>query len=95
MQPELPTIEEAGGPKMDLSFWTGLVAPAGTPKPVIDRLVEASRKIAADPTFAKQLVPMGATPIKGSTPSTYTMETVSEIEYWNKVVADGGIAKID
>lgn len=95
MQPDLPTIEEAGGPKMDLSFWTGLVAPAGTPQPIIDRLAEASKKIAADPTFAKQVLPMGATPIKGSTPTSYTAETVNEIAHWKKVVTDAGIEKID
>ncbi|WP_312524991.1 tripartite tricarboxylate transporter substrate binding protein [Comamonas sp.] len=95
MQPELPTIEEAGGPAMDLSFWTGLVAPAGTPKPIIDKLAEVSRKIAADPAFATQLVPMGASPIKGSTPEIYTSETVSEIKYWQKVVADTGIERLD
>jgi len=95
MQPELPTMEEAGGPRMDLSFWTGLVAPAGTPKSIIEKLVEASKRIALDPGFAKQLLPMGATPIHGSNPSTYLAETLNEIEYWNKVVIDGKIARID
>lgn len=93
--PDVPTISEAGGPAIELSFWTGMVAPAGTPKPVVDKIAEATRKIASEPAFAKLLHAQGATPIKDSTPESYTQQTVDEIRYWSKMVADGGVPKME
>lgn len=93
--PDIPTITEAGGPAIDLSFWTGLVAPPGTPKPIVEKLAEATRKVASEPAFAKLLQAQGATPIKDSTPETYIRQTVDEIRYWSKMVTDGGVPKME
>lgn len=86
--PQLPTVKEAGAAAMDISPWFGLTAPAGTPQPIVDRLHAAARKITEDPVFAEKLVTIGAVPISGSTPDSYTKEAVADIAYWKKFVVD-------
>lgn len=93
--PELPTLKEAGAASMDASAWAGIVAPKGTPAAVIERLSQAAQQIAADPAFAEQLRPLGATVITGSTPRSYLDETVVEAGFWKKMVTDGVIDMAD
>lgn len=93
--PNLPTLHEAGAAPMDASAWAGLVAPKGTPAAVVERLGQAARQIVADPAFADQLRPLGATVITGSTPQSYLQETVAEGAFWKKMVADGVIDMAD
>ena len=57
--PEIPTMEEVGASDTYLTFWQGLWAPKGTPKPVIARLNEAVVKAFADPTVVKRLTDLG------------------------------------
>jgi len=86
--PQLPTMKEAGAAVMDISPWFALTAPAGTPKPIIDRLHGAAKKITEDPSFDEKLAAIGAVPIEGSTPESYTRESISDIAYWKKFVVD-------
>jgi len=86
--PQLPTVKEAGSAPMDISPWFGLTAPAGTPLPIIERLHAAARKITEDPAFAEKLATIGAVPIHGSTPESYTKESIADIAYWKKFVVD-------
>lgn len=86
--PDLPTLSEAGAVAMDVSPWFGVTAPAGTPGIVIDRLAAALRAIAVDKTFEQRLASIGATPIRGSTPETYTKDSIADIEYWKKFVVE-------
>lgn len=86
--PDLPTLREAGAVGMDISPWFGVTAPAGTPRPVIDRLAQALRTIVEDRNFETRLASIGAAPIRGSTPETYTSDSVADIANFKKFVVD-------
>ena len=86
--PQLPTLKEAGAAAMDISPWFALTAPAGTPQPIIDRLHAAAKAITEDKAFSERLVTIGAVPIIGSTPDSYTKESIADIAYWKKFVVD-------
>ena len=86
--PDLPTLREAGAAGMDISPWFGVTAPAGTPRPVIDRLAQALRTIVEEGSFETRLASIGAAPIRGSTPETYTSDSVADIAYWKRFVVD-------
>ena len=58
--PDVPTMAEAGLPGYLSESWNGIVAPAGTPKPVIDRLYRAMAKVMATPKVQEALLPLGA-----------------------------------
>lgn len=59
--PELPTIAEAGVPGFQLEWWQGVVAPAGTPQPVVQRLVAALKVVANDPRVKAETLGLGLT----------------------------------
>jgi tripartite-type tricarboxylate transporter receptor subunit TctC len=60
--PDVPSISEAGYPKAEFSFWTGLSVPAKTPRPVIDRLHDAVQDALKDPDLQAKLGKLGVTP---------------------------------
>ena len=66
--PDVPTVRELGFPAMELEGWNGLFAPAGTPRPIIDRLHREVVAAVRHPDVAKRLVELGAEPV-GSTPA--------------------------
>ncbi|HQQ70377.1 MAG TPA: tripartite tricarboxylate transporter substrate binding protein [Alicycliphilus sp.] len=61
--PDVPTVAEVGYPGMEMQAWTGFVAPAGVPQPVLTRLADEIRKIMASPEVHKQLIGSGAEPV--------------------------------
>lgn len=65
--PDVPTVRELGFPNMELEGWNGLFAPAGTPRPVIERLHREVVAAVKHPEVARRLVELGAEPV-GSTP---------------------------
>lgn len=87
--PELPTIAEAGVTGYEASTWYGLLAPAKTPKPVVDRLHAETVKILAGPA-RQRLEVQGFEPI-GGTPAEFGAYIKSEIAKWAKVIKDAGI----
>ncbi len=87
--PELPTIAEAGVKGYDAATWYGLLAPARTPKPVVDRLHADVVKILAGPT-RQRLEAQGFEP-DGGTPAAFAAYIQSEIAKWAKVIKDAGI----
>jgi tripartite-type tricarboxylate transporter receptor subunit TctC len=64
--PEVPTMIEAGVADFDISGWAGLFAPAGTPKPVVNRLVQQTVSIVQTPDFREKLQALGAEPVGSS-----------------------------
>ncbi len=88
--PDLPTFDELGLKGMHVALWYGLVAPAGTPAPVVQRLNAELNKVLSLPAvreaFAKQSV--DAAP---GTPAEFTAFMQSEMDRWGKVVKDAGI----
>ena len=64
--PALPTVAEAGVPGFESDLWYGLFAPAGTPRPLIEKLSAALARVLAEPDIARKLVEQGAEPRPGS-----------------------------
>lgn len=87
--PELPTIAEAGVTGYEASTWYGLLAPAKTPKPVVDRLHADTVKILAGPA-RQRLEIQGFEPV-GGTPAEFSAYIKSEIVKWAKVIKDANI----
>lgn len=87
--PDVPTIAQAGLSGYDVESWFGIFAPAGTPRPLIDRLYADSAKILAMPDVRQKLEEQGAD-IVGSTPEQFAAHVKREIAKWAKVVKDSG-----
>jgi tripartite-type tricarboxylate transporter receptor subunit TctC len=88
--PEIPTMAESGVPGYEVSAWFGLLAPASTPKPVIDALYTNIAAILKQPEVVKQLFDLGAEP-GGNTPEAYARQIAADVEKWKKVVAATGV----
>jgi tripartite-type tricarboxylate transporter receptor subunit TctC len=91
--PDIPTIAEAGVPGYDSGVWYALLAPAGTPRAIIDRLNRETIVVLNNPEYSKALSEQGIEPI-GSTPEELTQYIRRELDKWAKVVKDTG-ARID
>jgi tripartite-type tricarboxylate transporter receptor subunit TctC len=94
--PDVPTIEEAGGPSVkgfDATSWFGLVAPAGTPMDIVNRLQQETAKALATPALKERLQSQGAIP-SGMTSAEFARFIAAETAKWAKVVKASG-AKVD
>ncbi len=87
--PEIPTMDESGLKGYEVSAWFGLLAPAGTPKAVVDTLYSNVAAILRQPGMEKQLLDLGAEP-GGNTPEAYAKQIAADVEKWRKVVAVTG-----
>jgi tripartite-type tricarboxylate transporter receptor subunit TctC len=87
--PEVPAIAETL-PGFSNTTWFGLLGPAGTPKPVVDRINAEMKKAVANPDFAKQLVAMGLEPAS-STPAEFHGMIRTELQRWSRVIKEAGI----
>ncbi len=83
--PELPTVAEAAVPGFDVRLWLGILAPAGTPRPVIERLSAETGKALAHPDVARSLGAQGFAAQIG-TPDQFDRFYRSEVAKWRKVV---------
>lgn len=92
--PNIPTLAESGLPDFDVSAWTGLFVPAGTPDAVIDRLNSETRKIASDPHYV-DLVHKMATNVTSSSPHEFGLFVRDDVARWKKVIANAGIPTIE
>jgi tripartite-type tricarboxylate transporter receptor subunit TctC len=88
--PDLPTIAEAGVPGYDSGSWFGLLAPAKTPKAVVDQLSAESARILKLPEVSKRISELGAEPV-GSTPEQFAELIKTEIAKWAKVIKDANV----
>ncbi len=87
---DVPTMVESGVPGFVVSSGFGLLAPAGTPRPAIDRVHGAVVKALAEPSVRNNLSSQGAEPV-GNTPEEYAKFNRDEIEKWIKVARAAGI----
>jgi len=92
--PDLPTIAEAGPlPGFDASSWFGLLAPAGTPSDIVNRIQQECAKALGTPALKERLLSQGAIP-SGSTPAQFAGFIAAETKKWARVVKVSG-AKVD
>jgi tripartite-type tricarboxylate transporter receptor subunit TctC len=90
--PDVPTMAEAGMPDFDTSLWFGLLAPAGTPRPVIDKLAVAARQAMHTPDAMASLSKQGYEPLDAG-PDEFATFMRSEIARWSEVARSAGLVK--
>ncbi|CAB3825232.1 Bug family tripartite tricarboxylate transporter substrate binding protein [Achromobacter animicus] len=88
--PDVPTFAEGGLPDMDNMAWYGLVAPAGTPQAVVDRVHAAAVKALKDPKIAQRLADGGSI-VDGNTPAEYAAQIKRELELRQRIAKDRNI----
>jgi tripartite-type tricarboxylate transporter receptor subunit TctC len=88
--PQAPTIAEAGVPGYATTTWYGLLAPAGTRQPVIDRLSAAANKAVMSADLRERMLSDGAEPV-GSSPAAFQQHLAAEMAKWRKVVQRTGV----
>jgi tripartite-type tricarboxylate transporter receptor subunit TctC len=91
--PEIPTLNELGVTGFDAGAWLGMLAPAGTPRPIVEKLNRELNAILDEPDAQRRLLALGAEILK-STPDEFAAHIKSEHEKWGKVVRESG-AKIE
>lgn len=90
--PDVPTVAEQGVAGYDVRSWAGLMAPAGTPRPVIDRLNAELLKALTVPSVRSRLEDMGGE-ARGSTPEEMRAMVAAEAQKWSQVVAEAKIPR--
>lgn len=88
--PDVPTLAESGMPGFEVGAWQGLMVPANTPKPVIERLNAEVMKALQTPEVRQKLALQGAEPL-GSTPEAYGAYVQKELTRWASVVKQTGV----
>ena len=91
--PNIPTIAEAGVPGYEATIWLGLMAPAATPKPILERLSTEVRKVINAPEVKENWAKQGAVPI-AMTPEEFGKFLRADIAKWGKLVKETGM-KVD
>jgi tripartite-type tricarboxylate transporter receptor subunit TctC len=87
--PGIPTIAEAGLPGYAVTTWHGLLAPAGTPQQIVNRLSTETAKALQNADIREKFAAQGVDPVS-STPDQFAAMMKSEIEKWRKVIAAAG-----
>ena len=90
MAPDLPTVAEAGVPGFDVIGWNGVLAPAGTPPVIANRLYGELEKSLKLPDVVHRLAATGFEPV-GSTPASFAEFVRKDIERWARVIRDAGL----
>ena len=88
--PDVPTFAELGYPKVNVSLWYGLLAPAGTPRPVIEKLSRAVGQILDSKDVAERLQAQGAEPMRGA-PEAFAAFMREEMAKWAPVVKTANV----
>ena len=89
LMPEVPTLKEAGV-KVDVALWYGVLAPAGTPKEIVQLLNAATAKAARSPDIRQKLLDQGAEPV-GNTAEEFAAMLREEVPKWTEVIRASGI----
>jgi tripartite-type tricarboxylate transporter receptor subunit TctC len=88
--PNVPTLNEAGFPGFESSTYYGLLAPAGTPRPIINRMHAELVKVIKSPESLERLASVGAMPV-ANTPEQFADANRRDVEKWAKVIKEHGI----
>jgi tripartite-type tricarboxylate transporter receptor subunit TctC len=88
--PDLPTIAESGIPGFEATSWFGLLAPAGTPAPVVGKIYQEAAKIVAQPDMREKFAQIGVDSV-GNPPDEFAAIIKADTAKWAKVIRDAGI----
>jgi tripartite-type tricarboxylate transporter receptor subunit TctC len=88
--PALPTVAESGFPGFEATSWFALVAPAGTPQPIVDKAHQVTLTIVRDPDMRAKFAQLGVDTV-GNSPAELAEIIKSDIAKWAKVIMDAGI----
>jgi tripartite-type tricarboxylate transporter receptor subunit TctC len=91
--PDIPTIAEAGVAGFDAVGWTSVSVPAGTPKPIVDRLQVELAAAAATPDVQALIVRLGLIPAASPPPPALQKFLAAEIDRWGGIIEKAGVAK--
>src|SRR5204863_1206205 len=91
--PDLPTVAEAGVPGYAAPTWSGVIGPAGIPRPVVDKLNAAINRAIKSPSFQERFAAIGDEPA-GGTPEQFAAVIAQDSAKWREVVLRPG-AKFD
>jgi tripartite-type tricarboxylate transporter receptor subunit TctC len=92
--PQVPTLAEAGYPEMVSSSWQGVFVPAGTPRPIVDKLHAALLATMATPEVAQRFAGGGVNVVTSKTPEDFAAYVAAETARWGKIAKESG-ATID
>jgi tripartite-type tricarboxylate transporter receptor subunit TctC len=92
LQPELPTMDEAGVKGFDITSWQGYLGPAGLPRDIVTKLNAEIRKVVERPDIKKQLADRGMEAFSG-TPESFAGFLREQLVLWEKLIANAGIEK--
>ena len=88
--PDVPTVDEAGYKGYNVITWNGLMAPAQTPRPIVERVAMEVARAVKDPAFAERLTKFGVDPL-GNSPEEFTKLIQQEIPVWIEAVEIAGV----
>ena len=91
--PEVPTVDEAGAPGVEVTNWLAAYAPKGTPKDIVDKLNAAFRTAMADPAVRQRIADQGLEipPPEQQTPEAFAAYLKAEMDKWGAVIRESGI----
>jgi tripartite-type tricarboxylate transporter receptor subunit TctC len=92
--PDLPTVSESGFPGFDATAWFGLMAPMGTPEPIINKLYRETTRVIALPDLRKKFDELGIEAI-GNSPEEFAAAIRAETLRWAKLIKDSGMSLKD
>jgi len=91
--PDVPTVAEQGVPRFEVRSWTAVLAPAGTPKPIVDRLQALIRQVLADEAVRTRLEEATGGSVQASTPAELETTLNNDLRRWTQLVKDAQIRK--
>ena len=89
--PDVPTLEEAGVKGAESGSWIGLLAPAGTPKEIVDKISQGIQLAVAAPEFGQQLVAQGAV-AKGGSPADFAQLIATDRKRYARIIIDNKLS---
>jgi tripartite-type tricarboxylate transporter receptor subunit TctC len=92
--PDLPTFAEGGLPGLEIGTWNVVMAPAGTPMPIVERLNKAINEVMSDPAIRERLNALGIMPSSDSTPASTADTIAKEIDKWARAFEISGAEKM-
>jgi len=90
--PDVPTVIESGFPTFNTTTWNGLVAPAGTPKDIVDKIAGEIARASKDPAYVERLARIGVDAI-GDTPQEYAATIAADVVFWADAIKAAGLGR--